>query len=128
MQILAMREDTTYQFSRSNDRPNVHIAIRKMKYPLNSYMDLAFLIPNDWDGTTPLPYKFVIFFDKIADSIEAAKYLRSRMPLRHRHKVKWFNSEMSVEFRDEESAKFRDGDVEGLACTESFGMARTSHS
>jgi hypothetical protein len=42
MQILAMQEDTTYQFSRSNDRPNVHITVRKMKYPLNSYMDLAF--------------------------------------------------------------------------------------
>ena len=78
-----------------------------MKYPLNSYMDLAFLIPNDWYGTTPLPYKFVVFFNKIADSIEAAKYLRSQMPLYHHHKVKWFNSEMSVEFRNEESAKLK---------------------
>ena len=73
-------------------------------------MDLAFLIPDNWDGTTPLPYKFVIFFNNIADSLEAAKYLRLRMPLYHRKKVKWFNSEMSVEFRDEESAKFKDSE------------------
>ncbi|KAF8150233.1 P-loop containing nucleoside triphosphate hydrolase protein [Crassisporium funariophilum] len=122
MQILAMREENTYIFYRSNDRPNVHITVRKMKYPLNSYMDLAFLIQDDWDGVSPLPYKFVIFFDNIADSIAAAHYLRSRMPLHQRHKVKWFNSEMSVEFRDEESAKFKAGEDEGLACTESFGM------
>ena len=77
MQILGMREDNTYIFIRSNDRPNVHITIRKMKYPSNSYMDLAFLIPDDWDGTSPLPYKFAIFFDNITDSIAAATYLRS---------------------------------------------------
>jgi hypothetical protein len=91
-------------------------------------MDITFLIANDWDGTTPLPYKFVIFFNKIADSIEATKYLRSRMPLHHHYKVKWFISEMLVEFHNEESVKFKDGEIEGLASTESFGMARTSHS
>lgn len=122
MQILGMQKDHTYIFTRSNDRPNVHITVRKMKYPLNSYMDLAFLIPDDWDGISPLPYKFVIFFDNITDSIAAATYLRSRMPLHQRQKVKWFNSDMSVEFRDEESAKFKSGEDEGLACTESFGM------
>jgi superfamily II DNA helicase RecQ len=120
--IRGIRDENTYMFFRSNDRPNVHLTVRKMKYPLNSYKDLAFLIPDDWDPTTPLPYKFVIFFDNITDSINAAKYLRSRLPLQLQDKVKWFNSEMSVEFRDEESAWFKDAEDGGLACTESFGM------
>jgi hypothetical protein len=65
-----------------------------MKYAMNSYKDLAFLIPDDWKPGDPLPSKFLIFFDSIADSIEAAKFLRSRLPLEYCHKIKWFNSEM----------------------------------
>jgi superfamily II DNA helicase RecQ len=98
MAILGMHMENTYLFFRSNDRPNVHLAIRKMKYPLNSYKDLSFLIPDDWDMSKALPYKFVIFFDSISDSIAAAKYLQARLPLHLRSKLKWFNSEMSQEF------------------------------
>ncbi|KAF7348212.1 p-loop containing nucleoside triphosphate hydrolase protein [Mycena sanguinolenta] len=122
MSILGMRESKTEIFVRSNDRSNIHIAVRKMKYPINSFKDLRFLIPKDWDGTTPLPFKFVIFFDTIAESIQAAQYLRSLVPPEARDKIKWFNSEMSPEFRTEESDKFNKGMIYGLACTESFGM------
>jgi ATP-dependent DNA helicase RecQ len=125
MAILGMRMENTYLFLRSNDQPNVHLVVRKMKYPLNSFKDLSFLIPDDWDPSTgkPLPYKFIIFFDSISDSIAAAKYLRSRLPIHLRSKLKWFNSEMSQEFQDEECANFKDGQNWGLACSESFGMA-----
>lgn len=128
MSILGMRREKTEIFMRSNDRPNVHLAVRKMKYPLNSFNDLAFLVPDNWDPIEPLPYKFVIFFDSIADSINAAKYLRSRVPLHLREKIKWFNSEMSSEFREEESDAFKEGKNWGLACTESFGMVSLSYS
>jgi ATP-dependent DNA helicase RecQ len=122
MATLGMRESNTEIFTRSNDRSNIHITVRKMKYPLNSFKDLAFLIPKDWDGTTPLPYKFVIFFDNITESIAAAKYLRGLVPLAFQDKIKWFNSEMSPEFRVDESDKFNVGINYGLCCTESFGM------
>lgn len=122
MDILGIRDANSTTFFRSNDRPNVHLAVRKMKYPQNSFKDLAFLVPDDWDPTTPLPYKFVIFFDTISESIEAAKYLRSRLPHHLQDKILWFNSEMTPEFREEESAKFKDGTDGGFACTESFGM------
>lgn len=75
MAILGMHMENTYLFLRSNDRPNVHLIIHKMKYLLNSYKDLLFLIPDDWDPSKPLPYKFVVLFDSISDSIAAAKYL-----------------------------------------------------
>ncbi|KAF8192846.1 P-loop containing nucleoside triphosphate hydrolase protein [Mycena galopus ATCC 62051] len=122
MTTLDMRVGKTEIFTRSNDRSNIYITVRKMKYPLNSFKDLAFLIPKDWDGTTPLPYKFVIFFDSITESLAAARYLRSLMPLAFQDKIKWFNSEMSPEFRAEESDKFNEGVNYGLCCTDSFGM------
>ncbi|KAJ7683797.1 P-loop containing nucleoside triphosphate hydrolase protein [Mycena rosella] len=122
MATLGMRESHTEIFTRSNDHSNIHITVRKMKYAINSFKDLRFLIPPDWDGTTPLPYKFTIFFDTIAESIAAAEYLRSLVPFVFRDKIKWFNSEMSPEFRADESDKFNQGLNYGLSCTESFGM------
>ncbi|KAJ7769206.1 P-loop containing nucleoside triphosphate hydrolase protein [Mycena maculata] len=107
---------------RSNDRPNIHLVVREMKYAMNSYKDLAFLIPEDWKPGDPLPPKFLIFFDSIADSIEAAKFLRNRLPLEYRHKIKWFNTEMSTEFKDIESDSLKSGKIWGLCCTDSFGM------
>ncbi|KAJ7214689.1 P-loop containing nucleoside triphosphate hydrolase protein [Mycena rebaudengoi] len=122
MAILGMRESKTEIFMRSNDRSNIHLTVRKLKYALNSFKDLTFLIPPDWDPSKPLPYKFTIFFDSITESLAAAQYLRSLLPLEHRDKIKWFNSEMSPEFRSEEADKFNEGHTFGLACTESFGM------
>lgn len=63
-----------YFFWQSNDHPNVHISVHKLKYPQNSFHDLTFLIP---EGCllTNLPPKFLIFFNSIPKSIEAAKYL-----------------------------------------------------
>ncbi|KAF8135272.1 P-loop containing nucleoside triphosphate hydrolase protein, partial [Mycena galopus ATCC 62051] len=122
MATLGMRKDKTEIFTRSNDRSNIYITVRKMRYPLNSFKDLAFLIPKDWDGISPLPFKFVIFFDNITESLAAAKYLRGLVPPAFQDKIKWFNSEMSSEFRAEESDKFNEGDVFGLCCMESFGM------
>jgi hypothetical protein len=36
--------------------------------------------------------------------------------------VKWFNSDMSAEFRDAEAMKLKEGETWGLCCTETFGM------
>ncbi|KAJ7766972.1 P-loop containing nucleoside triphosphate hydrolase protein [Mycena maculata] len=105
----------------SNDRPNIHLVVREMKYGMNSYKDLAFLIPEDWKPGDLLPPKFLIFFDSIADSIEAAKFLQNCLPLEYRHKIKWFNSEMSTEFKDIESDSQKSGKIWGLCCTDSFG-------
>ncbi|KAJ7872218.1 hypothetical protein B0H13DRAFT_2349570 [Mycena leptocephala] len=95
MATLGMTESKTEIFTRSNDRSNIHPTVRKMKYPINSFKDRRFLTPPDWDGTTPLPSKFVIFFDTITKSIAAAQNLRGLVPLQFREKIKWFNSEMS---------------------------------
>lgn len=121
--ILQSRE--TYTIHRSNDRPNVHIVIREMKYPLNGFLDLAFLIPDDWTSDDPPPPKFLIFFDSIAESIEAVNFLRGRLPLQYQDRIKWFNADMSPEFRADESHALKAGETWGLACTDSFGMVST---
>jgi superfamily II DNA/RNA helicase len=94
-----------------------------MVHPANSYLDLAFLIPENpppgWK-----PPKFLIFFDDITESIAVANFLRNRLPPEYRDMIKWFNSDMSAQFRDVESAKLKAGETWGLCCTDSFGMVR----
>jgi superfamily II DNA helicase RecQ len=118
--ILQVRNDA-YHFQRSTDRPNIHLAVHKIKYSLGSFQDLAFLIPEGCSLQNQPP-KFLIFFDNISESIEAAKYLRSLLPPELRLLIKWFNADMSQTFRDEESAAFKDGERAGLCCTDSYGM------
>lgn len=120
-----MSKDNAYVMLRSNDHSNVHICVREMLYPAKSYLDLAFLIPEKpppggWSNW--LMPKFVIFFDNISDSMGAAKFLRARLPPELQHMVKWFNANMSAEFREVEGLKLKDGDIWGLCCTDSFGM------
>ena len=105
----------TYFFQQSNDHPNVHISVHKLKYPQNSFHDLMFLIP---EGCllTNLPPKFLIFFNSIPKSIEAAKYLQSLLPPELQYFIKWFNSDMSPNFCHDESAAMKDGKRAGLCC------------
>ena len=92
-----------------------------MVHPANSYLDLMFLIPeNPPSGWRPP--KFLIFFDDIAESIAVAKFLRKRLPSELHHMIKWFNADMSTEFRDAEATNLREGVTWGLCCTDSFGM------
>ncbi|KAG1811372.1 P-loop containing nucleoside triphosphate hydrolase protein, partial [Suillus subaureus] len=108
---------------RSNDRPNVHLVVWEFQYPMSSYLDLAFLIPEnvtlDWK-----PPKFLVFFDDISKLVAAAKFLRLRLPqpLRSMLKFVWFNAEMTPNFREEHTKNLKAGTVYGLCCTDSFGM------
>lgn len=121
MDILHVRPNKVEIIRRSNDRPNVHLVVRKMVHPANSFLDLAWLIPENLPSGWKPP-KFLIFFDSIAESISAAKFLRGRLPFDRRHLIKWFNADMSSEFRDEELDNMKRGDTWGLTCTDSFGM------
>lgn len=127
LRLLHMRPDKTVTIRRSSDRPNIKIGVRKIKYALKSYADLAFLVPLGWKvGDPPIP-KFLIFFDDIQDAISAAQYLRSRLPPEARDLIKWFNADMSTNFKDEELERIISGETRAYATTESFGMVRYSH-
>lgn len=78
--LLHMHADKMVTIHRLSDRPNIKIGVRKIKYALSSYGDLAFLDPVGWKVGNPPPPKFLIFFDSIPDTINATKYLRKRLP------------------------------------------------
>lgn len=107
---------------RPNDRPNIHLAVRKIQYPLDSFMDLAFLVPENWQEGDPPPPKFVAFFDKISDVVHAGQFLRRRLPPHLRHKIKWFHSDMSTKYKEQTVKDLRDGKIWGICATDSFGM------
>jgi superfamily II DNA/RNA helicase len=114
-----------HDIHRSNDRPNIHLVVRELKYAANSFLNLAFLIPLSWKAGDPPPPKFLIFFDSIAESILAVEFLRSRLPLKFRDKIKWFNAKMSSQYCENESDKLKAGISWGLGATDSFGMVST---
>jgi hypothetical protein len=105
--ILGMWTETTHLFLQSKNRPNIKLVVQKLKYPVNSFQDLAFLIPDNWDFALPLPYKIIIFFNNITESINATTYLHSLIPAEHTNKVVWFNSKMSQQFCEEELVRFK---------------------
>ncbi|EPQ50051.1 P-loop containing nucleoside triphosphate hydrolase protein [Gloeophyllum trabeum ATCC 11539] len=125
MSILQIRQDKLCIIQRPNDRPNIRIAVSKMKHPANSFRDLDFLIPNSQPPEEPHK-KFLVFFDSIAESLKATKYLQARLSEVHGRdhvgKVAWFNSDMSDSYRRDYAKELRMGEVWGLICTDSFGM------
>ncbi|KIM60426.1 hypothetical protein SCLCIDRAFT_16348 [Scleroderma citrinum Foug A] len=94
------------------NQPNLVLCVWKIKYTLSTYTDLGFLIPLGWQAGDPLPLKFLVFFDDIQDAINTTKFLR----------IKWFNSDMMMEFKEVEVATLAEGDTFGFLTTESFGM------
>ncbi|KAF8995087.1 P-loop containing nucleoside triphosphate hydrolase protein, partial [Cyathus striatus] len=108
----------------SNDRPDIHIVVRPLVYPANSFKDLAFLIPEtckSGDISNPPP-KFIVFFDDMKETQEACKYLRSRLSESLRDKVKYFHATMTQSYREEETVRFFNSDIWGMCCTDAFGM------
>lgn len=107
----------------SNDRPNIHLEVRKIRHQQSTFDDLDFLIPSRTERASgeELP-KFLIFFDDIKECVCAADHLRARLHPDEREKVHWFHAQMSQEFRDEDLAGFQGSQLYGLTCTDSFGM------
>ncbi|KIJ10932.1 hypothetical protein PAXINDRAFT_85280 [Paxillus involutus ATCC 200175] len=120
--LLHLRSENLLTIHTSTDRPNLALCIRKIKYTLSTYADLGFLVPLGWKEGDPLPPKFLIFFDDIQDAVNATKFLRSRLPAHLRDKIKWFNSDMTTDFKQTEATALVDGGTVGFLTTESFRM------
>ena len=124
--LLHIHSDHKYTVHHSSDRPNIKIRVKKIKYALSSFADLAFLIPTGYKVRDPPPPKFLIFFNDIADSINGATVLRRQLPLELRDKIKWFNANMSTAFKEAELDNIMSGTTWGLCTTTSFGMVITT--
>ncbi|OBZ71930.1 Werner syndrome ATP-dependent helicase [Grifola frondosa] len=104
MNTLRMDPAQILLFQHSNDCPNIHLTVRKIKHAQSSFEDLAFLIPEDWKPGDKLP-KFLVFFDSIDED-----------------KIKWFNSDMMPQFREQATSDYKEDKLCELYCTDSFGM------
>jgi superfamily II DNA helicase RecQ len=62
---LHLRPEKTHYLLRSNDRPDIHLMVRTMTFAANSFKDLNFLVPQNYQKDDPHPPKFLVFFDKI---------------------------------------------------------------
>lgn len=119
---LHLQSGKLVHIARSIDRPNVHLAVRKIQHPLNSYLDLAFVLPPD---PSTKPPKFIVFFDDINDAVGAAMMLRNRLPPEHADKIVWFTSQMSETYKRDAVEMLLRGDIWGICATDSFGMVST---
>ncbi|EPQ58923.1 P-loop containing nucleoside triphosphate hydrolase protein, partial [Gloeophyllum trabeum ATCC 11539] len=120
--ILQLHPKNTEYICRSNDRPDIHLAVHRMLWPANSFRDLDFIIKSGFKEGDPPPPKFLIFFDARKETEAAVKHLRSRLPESLRGKIKYFHSVMTSEYREDEYNALRDDEIWGLCVTDAFGM------
>lgn len=119
--LLRIRSDP-YKEIMSNDRPNVAIAVRRMAYPIKTFWDLTFLVPEGWTPEQEKPLLFLVMFDNINTLHLALEFLRSRLPREHRRKILPFHSEMSEEHRLTTIALMKQGLLLGVLASEGFGL------
>ena len=116
--ILHLRPGKTEKILRSNDRPDIHLMVRGLTFPANSFKDLSFLIS---DGDSPVA-KFLVFFDNTKETEAACHYLRLLLPPSDRDRIKYFHSTMTQAYRECELEAMRNSETWGLCCTDAFGM------
>ncbi|KAG1905441.1 uncharacterized protein F5891DRAFT_976372 [Suillus fuscotomentosus] len=114
--------DKLVTIRQSIDQPNINIGVKPIQGTYQSFADLTFLIPDQWKLGDPPPPKFLIFFDNINNAIKAVKFLQARLPQECQDKVKWFNADMTMHFKQDEVKNFTEGNTWGFCMTESFGM------
>ncbi|KAJ3481397.1 hypothetical protein NLI96_g7679 [Meripilus lineatus] len=122
IETLQIQKSSLIHIHLSNDRPNISIGVRRIQHTVHSFQDLAFLIPKDWKEGDPPPPKFVVFFDKISDTVTAGRFLRSLLPPELREKVPWVHSNMTAVHKEQVIRDLRDGKIWGICATDSFGM------
>jgi len=128
MSHLGITSNDLHTIRLSNDRDNIALVIRKMKYPAGSFRDLDFLVP----GNTALDTssgerqqrhkKFVVFFDNKKEAMSAGRHLRQRLPINQRDKIIWFMADMSAGFKETGVSDLVSGKLLGICATDSFGM------
>ena len=119
--LLHIRDDAC-EVIMSNDRPNVSIMVRKITHGLNTYWDLAFLVPQGWKPGDAKPMLFLVMFDSIRILQEALEFLRRRLAKEHRRMILPFHSEMSEEHRVETIKLMKTGSILGVCASEGFGL------
>ena len=128
--IIRLPHNTTI-YHHSNDRPNVHLCVWKMKHPINSRFDLAFLIPpkpniDDPEWVRQSIPQFLVYCNLWADTKNTALFLRSHLPEHACHHIAWYHSGMSDMFKKSAVEAYDAKEILGLCCTDACGMVSGS--
>lgn len=106
-----------------NERPNVFIGVRAMKFPASTFKDLLVLIdPNEVDALN-IP-KTIIYIDDFIDVTLGVIALNDWLyvSLRDRGLIMPVHAWMPSWYRSDAMTKFASGEVRILVCTEAAGM------
>jgi superfamily II DNA/RNA helicase len=88
----------------------------EMQYSIKSMQDLDRVLILDPDNP---PLKFMVFTNKRkeAERLMEQKFW-SQLPPELQHKVIWFHSGMSRQFKEDVMEKLRKGEIWGIVCTD----------
>lgn len=107
-----------------NDRPNVSLIVRAIEHPMNTFQDLAFLIPNGVKDPKEIKKTF-IYADDVSAGADIEDFLYSRCPEEWRYlgvTILPYSAAFSNEYRAAVMTLFRTGVVRILVCTDAAGM------
>lgn len=112
--------------NQGNDRPNVSIIVRACEHTLNSFEDLAFLVPSTVRRAEDIP-KTYLYIDNIATGGDIIDYIHSKLAnvpgFSSRIGVaRPFNATHSASYHALAMAHFRAGNIRILVCTDAAGM------
>lgn len=115
-----------------NDRPNVSIIVRACQNPMNTYSDLAFVLPESIVSPATIR-KTWIYVNSISIGNDIIDYLAELLlrrlasgapPTVNRGLIRPFNASMSHEYRELAMESFRRGIIRVMVCTDAAGMVR----
>lgn len=117
-------QETYLDLNIGNDRPNVTLVVRAIEHPMNTFIDLAFLIPDGVKTPEDIKKTF-IYADDISAAADIEDYLYSRCPSGWRQLglvVLPYSAAFLPEYRAAVMALFVLGIVRILICTDAAGM------
>ncbi|EGO04563.1 hypothetical protein SERLA73DRAFT_43684, partial [Serpula lacrymans var. lacrymans S7.3] len=106
------------------DHPNIHLMVEEIQYPAKTLYDLEWVLAID--GEKP-SQKFMVFSDSRKETERIVTYLQSRYPAHQQNKIVWFHSGMSAQFRQKTMDRLQKGEIWGICCTDTAGMASFSY-
>lgn len=106
-----------------NTRRDISLVASPIYNPLNTFEDLNFTIPANYNDQKDIP-KQVIYSDDIEEGGRMIDYLTSRLRPEHQDLglIRPFHSTHTHKYRETVLQKFREGSIRILVCTDLFGM------
>lgn len=114
----------THLIQRSNDRPNLHYAVRQMKHSASSFKDLAFLVSEAFAtaaGSTP---QTIIYVNSRSDAESLMEALETFALGRLAGAIVYVHAGMSEPHRVETAQGFKAKKLTIIIATEALGLVR----